>query len=258
MAYPFGQLVLPRPPIANGQRRAFGLGAYPSALHVAWNPPAPYRPIQAIAVDNEPEPFWDGANEVLLVGQWMQAVHFEEVWGAIAPACEFNGRTGRQLDVRYLRPLCLTREQTWITDCLDTYRLSVGGAGRIADTYAPFAQAVHLPAAILGVHPSEAQIIQEALANHLPRLATELATAAPSLVFTLGNAALAVMRHLVQSANGAELPSALSSNPATYGIPVAVLIGGRRANWSPLAHPAAPTAYQAAHDVWIAAQPPCG
>lgn len=57
----FGQPVLPRRAVADGQRDVFVLGAYPSALHVEWTPPSPHRPVRALAVDNEPEPFWNGA-----------------------------------------------------------------------------------------------------------------------------------------------------------------------------------------------------
>ena len=48
MIFPFGLQILARSPSANEKRRVFILGAYPSALHVKWDPPRPHRTIHAI------------------------------------------------------------------------------------------------------------------------------------------------------------------------------------------------------------------
>jgi hypothetical protein len=48
--FPFGIPVAPCPPSASSPRKLFVLGAYPSALHVAWVPPRPYRRVNALAV----------------------------------------------------------------------------------------------------------------------------------------------------------------------------------------------------------------
>ncbi len=48
LRFPFGRPVLPCKPSANGPRKVFILGAYPSALHIRWNPQKPFRSIQVV------------------------------------------------------------------------------------------------------------------------------------------------------------------------------------------------------------------
>jgi hypothetical protein len=67
----------------------------------------------------------------------------------------------------------------FVTDCLTTYRLSVGAANRISDTYQPFAQATpRLEHADLAPHPGESHIVQEALSTQTGRLTNQLSSAA--------------------------------------------------------------------------------
>lgn len=69
--------------------------------------------------------------------------------------------------------------------CLDTYRCSKGLASRIADTYNPFAVAVGLPQAAFSKHPTEGEIIREAVREHQPRLRQEIEIARPDTIVTL-------------------------------------------------------------------------
>jgi hypothetical protein len=63
--FPFGAPVASMAVEPKDKSPVFVLGAYPSALHVRWTPPAGagHKPVQALAVDNEPWPFWDGGDE---------------------------------------------------------------------------------------------------------------------------------------------------------------------------------------------------
>ncbi|MFN7143902.1 MAG: hypothetical protein ACK4YP_09015, partial [Myxococcota bacterium] len=168
--FPFGRPVLPCPPSADGPRPVFVLGAYPSALHVRWVPPAPFRSIAALGVDNEPTPFWDGADQEARVARWKVDVSWDPAWGEVAPVGTLNGPSGAWVGERVLRPLGVARSGAWITDCLDTYRASTGAEARLADTYRPFAATVGLPMDALGTHPSEGDIVTEALRDHRARL----------------------------------------------------------------------------------------
>lgn len=67
--FPFGRPSTPRAPrIPVGQAGLFILGVYPSALHVRWELPEWARrglgigTVAALAVDDEPSVFWDGAD----------------------------------------------------------------------------------------------------------------------------------------------------------------------------------------------------
>lgn len=248
--FPFGQPVLPRAPHVTEPRPLYVLGAYPSALHIRWLPPPPLKKIQAIAVGNEPDFFWDGRDEENLIKEWCKAVQFAQSWGNVEPAGKLNGSSGSWLNDYILTPLNFTRAQAWISDCLDTYRCSKGLSERIIDTYSPFAKKAGLPAAKLLPHPSEAEIVSKALADHLVRLKNEIALANPEMIITLGNAALRVLPHVLAVQGNA--PEKLSSSPKEYANRLKVETkSGKYADWIPLGHPAAPAEYQRAHERWI-------
>ncbi len=250
--FPFGQPVLPYQHPDRGPRRVFVLGAYPSALHVRWQPPAPLRPITAVAVDNEPSPFWDGQDEVKRVEDWKLAVEFNESWGQVQPAGRFNGSSGLWVNEQVLKPLAIAPHEVWFSDCLDTYRCSKGLAARLDDTYR--AASLELPAARLRSHPSEGQIVAEALNDHRQRLLDELTAAQPAVVVTLGNAALSVLGAL--AANATPLPKRLTLSPESYGQRIDLTIAGlTTVGLFALAHPGAPASYKALHQSWIDGRP---
>jgi uracil-DNA glycosylase len=222
------------------------LGAYPSALHVEWLPPRPLKRIAAIPIDDEPSPFWNGADHVARMESWKALVGFDPAWGSVRAVARFNGPSGAWVHESLLIPLGCTAGDAWITDCLDTYRASVGVAKRVVDTYEPFAASCGLPEAQLSPHPSESQIVVEALKHHRERLRTELAEARPDLVVTLGNAALLVLAAIVDLEETA--PAKLRIED--YGKDLGIRVAGRSVRWLPLAHPGAPPVYQAAHDRW--------
>jgi hypothetical protein len=210
-----------------------------------WTPTAPYKPISAIAVENEPTPFWTGEDEVERIEAWKAAVGWTDAWGAVAPVGRLNGSSGVWVADNVLMPLCARRADTWITDCLDTYRASVGATKRLVDTYRPFAAATGLLLDDLAPHPSENEIVLEALRDHGARLTRELEAARPELVVTLGNAALRV---LARVAHDKDAPTRLRVD--AYAERRTVTLAGRRTPWLPLAHPAAPPEYQDAHARW--------
>lgn len=245
--YPFGRPITPREPSATSPRRLFVLGAYPSALHVEWIPPKPWKRITAIPIDDEPSPFWDGADHEARVDAWKAHVGFDPAWGSIQSIQRFNGPSGAWVRDNVLEPLEADTSGAWITDCLDTYRGSIGVTRRLSDTYGPFATALGLPAASLPPHPGETEIVQEALTHHTARLRAELGTARPELVVTLGNAALRVLGAIVDI-EGRSAPSKLRVEE--YGKEIGIRVAGRSMRWLPLAHPAAPKRWQEVHEGW--------
>jgi hypothetical protein len=239
-------------PSATSRRRLFVLGAYPSALHVQWSPP-PGRPggkIKAIPVDNEPEPFWNGADAAERIRRWREA-EFDGTWGHIDVSPCTNGTSGQWVDSNVLIRFRLGRGDAWISDCLDTYRRSVGSWRAIEERFVPFAIDAGLADKIprFAAHPDEDEIVAEALLPaRAAALRSELRTAAPESIVTLGNAALRVMRMLVDEFVGNDPGPQL--HVAAYGKPCVVSVNGRQIVWYPLAHPAAPERYQLAHESW--------
>jgi len=248
--FPFGKNVVACRPEITESRGVYILGAYPSALHVYWQPPAPYSRITAIAVDNEPEVFWDGHNQDDFISQWKKDVHFQAEWGKIRNAGKLNGSSGEWVTKNVLNPLQLTKQQVWFSDCLDLYHCSVNLALRLEDTYDRWAGSNHIANACLPPHPSENEIVKKSLLQHQNRLLKELVLAKPDLVITLGNAALKVFSRFVQN-EAIPVPEKLSSSRDHYGHRYNVkIIEGRKVTWLPLAHPAAPPAYQKTHANW--------
>ena len=244
--YPFGRAVHPRPPSASTPRPLFVLGAYPSALHVQWRPAAG-RLVRAIPVDDEPHPFWNGADAQERVAAWLDWLRpSPSKHGTFSVPPRLNGPSGSWVDDNIMRPLGYEHRDACITDCLDTYRMSVGVEARICDTY----MTSGLPPCDLASHPSESDIVSESLGHHRDRLLHELGRCHPKIVATLGNAAARVFASIVA------LPQSKLSI-IDYGRPRRVALGDRTITWYPLAHPAAPKVYQEAHTTWVANQKRC-
>ena len=247
----FGRQVSPTKPVADGPRRVFVLGAYPSALHVRWFGPEGDLLIQAVAVDNEPEPFWTGDDQRDRIDAWVDSVSFRDDWGRVESCGNLNGSSGKWVQSQVIDQLGVARHETWITDCLDTYfesdaaskRLASEAVSRLVNMHG-ISVCCHLP------HPTESQIVQMALDEHRERLISELSVAHPERVVTLGNAALRVFGKIVKGAERSI--SKLSAE--SYGEPIDVRVDGRSIEWIPLAHPAAPAVYQEAHKNWVAAR----
>lgn len=89
--------------------------------------------------------------------------------------------------------------------------------------------------------------MKEALDIHTARLLDELHTAQPKLVVTLGNAALRVLTALT----GGDKRLRLNSSIESYGQPLQARTSEHAFELIPLAHPAAPKVYQAAHGKWV-------
>lgn len=246
--YTFGQAVLPARPKADGPRSLFILGAYPSALHVKWKAPDGIFQINALAVENEPEPFWDGSDERLHVDKWLANSSFLPDWGQIKTCGRLNGSSGQWVRDKVLIPLKAARENAWITDCLDIYHESEKAAARLeSKTVVNFFHSHGIPVRYLPAHPSEGEIVNTARTQHAQRLLAELESARPDRIVTLGNAALRVLLLLADSSTSKI--NRLSDK--SYGEPFRIQIMGNKVEWLPLAHPAAPDSYQKAHEAWI-------
>ncbi len=251
-SYPFGSPLSARAPSATGPARIFLLAPYPSALHVEWTPPAPFQRVAALAVDNEPSPFWTARDEDAQIEAWTQRVGWKAEWGTVGPAGPLNGSSGLWLDQKVLSPLKATRAETWMTYCLPTYRFSHGQEEVVTSRFAPFAEKLKLP--WTGVPDALRNLEEDELvAQARPeqkRLLAEIRTALPRLVVTLGNVALRVFAQL---ANVPE-PELLKPNK-DYGTETTVLIAGKSVTWLPLSHPGQRSKeWQATHQKWIRAK----
>jgi hypothetical protein len=124
--FPFGRPAARRPPRVPtcGATALLVVGVYPSALHIRWRRPDGAM-VGALAIDDEPTVFWDGADATRRIEQWQQTVHWKPAWGSVA-AAGGNGSSGRHVIDHVLQPLGIAPENVYFTDCLPTYFVKPG------------------------------------------------------------------------------------------------------------------------------------
>jgi hypothetical protein len=247
--FPFGRPLLPQVQPSEEARPCFLLGAYPSALHIRWTPPdGRGRTVRALAVDNEPEIFWNGADETARIADWKATIDWTDDYGVAEPAGVLNGSSGRVAEDEVIFPLQLAREDVWLTDCLDSYQLSVGMQRAISDVYIPFASDHGLPIPDLPTHPSTKGIISRA---QIERLREEIGRCQPDLLITLGEAALAVVLRVLETDQVIRL-----SQTQGYGELIDTTFRARRLSMRALVHPGqrSPT-WREAHVRWLEEMP---
>jgi hypothetical protein len=247
--FPFGRPVLRRRPSAKSKRRIYVLGAYPSALYIAWWSPA-RKGVRALPVDNEPTSFWSGVDEKAQIDAWRRVVHFRVgEWGEVETADEPNGKAGRWLDDNVLAPLGVTRDEACLSYCLDTYCADGAALFAVNERYQPFAREAGLPQAHLAPRPRDGALVETTLeAEHRERLLHELSVVVPELVITLGNAAFRVLRAIAEVKGGFGRLHA----DDRYGVMRPLAIGKRNTQWLALTHHDTAAVYVEAHARWRA------
>lgn len=143
-SYPFGRKLKPVQPTPLRTQTVMVIGVYPSAVHARWVSPSGKTLIKAVAVDNEPEPFWDGTGESDFVNSVAKSVPAEA--GRLeTPVSGLNGPSGRVLSELYLAPLGLERELCWIVDIVDHYLINDQQVAALHRDYEPLVQSGILP-----------------------------------------------------------------------------------------------------------------
>jgi hypothetical protein len=124
------------------QKSVFVLGVYASAVHARWVGADGKILVKALAVSSEPYIFWrgDGAEALL------QGSRLPEELGRLVPAApQYNGPSGVALDDLILKPLGLSRADTWLCDLVPHSCVNPAQRKAIARAYAPLAKAYGLP-----------------------------------------------------------------------------------------------------------------
>lgn len=246
--FPFGRPALEQPsrPARSRSADVFVLGVYPSALHVRWQSPSG-QVVGALAVDDEPEVFWDGADQNDQVARWAQSVGWSPEWGTITPAG--NGTSGRSVVERVLTPLGTGPARTHFTDCVRTYFAKRGPGtqeARITQVYEPMARARGLPSASLPPRPDPAAMVRLALEKDRGFLAEELRRSDADTVVTLGQEAADVFASVVGH------PRVELRPIESYGQARTVRVGRGALSWFPLVHPGQRMPHwRSTHDAWV-------
>lgn len=247
--FPFGRLATRRPPRRpDGLADLLVLGVYPSALHVRWCLPDGLT-IGALAVDDEPEVFWDGADAALRIDRWRADVGWREEWGSVALAGG-NGSSGRVVVDDVLTPLGVVPDRTYFTDCLPYYFVKSGHGSqghRMAAVYQPFAAEHDLPPADLPPRPKPADLVHRTVTEEADELRQQINEAGAAQIVTLGQEAADAFAGIA----GVD-PVELRPDEA-YGAPRPAAIGETHVEWLPLTHPGNRTpTWRTRHKQWVA------
>lgn len=246
--FPFGRPATVRPPrpAIGGPAKVFVLGVYPSALHVRWCRPDGVVRVQALAVDDEPEVFWDGADAEERVKYWAQQVGWQRSWGWVTASG--NGTSGRAVVRDVLGPLGIERGEAHFTDCYRRYLVKSGAGSQRAAmeaAYAPFAAARGLPPVSLPGRPADAALVRMAVAEEGGELMAQVRASEADLVVTLGQPAADVLAHL------SAIDRVVLRRDSGYGSVRRLRIGHAAVNWLPLKHPGQRSSvWQEHHQAW--------
>lgn len=140
--FPFGQTLHPVIQSDLSPKKAFVLGVYASAVHARWIDQDGNQLVAALAVASEPEIFWTGHDAQ---SQIDKIAIPEEAGKLILPGSNLNGPSGRALDELYLKPLNLSRIDTWLCDLIPETRLNPNQKNAIKKFYKPLSKKYNLP-----------------------------------------------------------------------------------------------------------------
>lgn len=120
--FPFGQPLKKVEQKDKSPKEAFILGVYASAVHARWIDKNGKQKVSALAIASEPEIFWRGENAEEIISR----IHIPYELGRLTLPTDkaLNGPSGRALDEKYLKPLNITREDTWLCDLLPNSRVN--------------------------------------------------------------------------------------------------------------------------------------
>jgi uracil-DNA glycosylase len=149
--FPFGKPVRKIEQSDRSPKRTFVLGVYASAVHAQWIDKDGRTLVRALAVDSEPYIFWKGDGAADIVDQ----IEVPHQVGRLVPAhAQFNGPSGIALDEKFLNPLNLTREESWLCDLLPRAYMNPAQKQAIERAYLPLAKKYNLPLPTVPVVPN--------------------------------------------------------------------------------------------------------
>ncbi|MGL4852284.1 MAG: hypothetical protein ACRC3Z_06535 [Phocaeicola sp.] len=120
--FPFGQPLKKVEQKDRSPKKAFVLGVYASAVHARWTDKNGKQKVSAFAVASEPDIFWKGENAEEIINR---IVIPRELGKLTLPTDKrLNGPSGRALDEKFLKPLNLNRDNTWLCDLLPYSRVN--------------------------------------------------------------------------------------------------------------------------------------
>ncbi|NLD76030.1 MAG: hypothetical protein GX643_05120 [Acidimicrobiales bacterium] len=258
--FPFGQPNTVRPARLPrfGPARVMIVGVYPSAWHVSWKAPAYLASrssggsVAALAVDVEPEVFWNGDTDSFspMLNQWRAVTGFVDgdhagAHGWIGPRSpSANGSSGAKVEERYLRPLGIPVSQTAFTDVYPVFVVKRSKSGKrreqgdaIAVEYDSIAQDIGRQPSTLPPRPSTGALVAGAIERFSDRIVDDLEAADAPLIISLGDEALQVLSQIPALQPRPPARTITETYGTEYGRPGSLTVNGTAVQWIALAHP---------------------
>ncbi|WP_192844245.1 hypothetical protein [Aurantimonas coralicida] len=225
------------------------LGVYASAVHARWIGPDRKELIRAVGVASEPTIFWTGEGAAEIIAR----IQLPAAAGRLEPAsANSNGPSGISLDKRFLQPLGLVRNDTWLCDLVPRSCKNDDQAKALARAYAPNLER-------FGLAKFDWPSVPNPLTSpeRIEEILRELDEARPDVIVTLGDLPLKWFMNHVDP----RVPKRVSSfgnDHEHYGQLHEIKVAGRRLLLLPLVHPRQASAlgrsspaWKVAHDWWI-------
>lgn len=226
--FPFGEFVRRLEQQDKTPKEVFVLGVYASAVHARWTNGG-QTVCQALAIASEPYIFWDGDQS--------EAYHIissikipKEVGTLVLPNKNLNGPSSKVLSQNILKPLSVTRQQSWLCDLLPESRLNPNQLRVISEKYNPLIEEYGLNK--VTVPPEDGKFCNDARCNEI---SNEIMQSGAATVVLLGDIPIKQYLSRVCSLDFKDLRD--YTQKYGYGKPIRLKILDRLINVVPLAHP---------------------
>ena len=210
-------------------KKVFVLGVYASAVHARWINKEGKQVVVALAVASEPEIFWTGHD----AQQQIEKIVIPEEAGKLIPAARnLNGPSGRALDELYLKPLGLTRNDTWLCDIIPETRLNPNQKNAIVKNYNPIRYKLGLPKVTIP-HFRQSELNSE---KRRKEILEELFKSKAETLILLGDLPIKHFLNYFSDIKYENL-AAFGDTPETYGKEYEIELSGKTYKVIPLCHP---------------------
>ncbi len=120
--FPFGKPLTAVKQKDKTPKKAFLLGVYASAVHAKWTDKNGKQKVSAFAVASEPDIFWTGQHAEEIIS----SIYIPSELGKLTVPTnqKLNGPSGVALDEKFLTPLKLDRQSTWLCDIIPESRVN--------------------------------------------------------------------------------------------------------------------------------------
>jgi hypothetical protein len=225
--FPFGQPVRKVCQTDRTKKIVFVLGVYASAVYARWIDEQKSTIIRALAVDSEPEIFWngEGADEII------KNIEIRPEVGRLVPAASsLKGPSGKALDNCFLKPLGFKdRSDVWLCDLIPYSCQNPRQNYALAREYDPKIKSLGLPMYQWPKVPD--QLADEKRINEILE---EFDTASPELLITLGDQPL---KWFASRYGSQARLTYYGDTQGSYGRLHDFTVEGRKIKLLPLVHP---------------------